>query len=245
MYTFRKEPRGIVVISESGYEIPWGKNGTIPAETYRLRELNDDLNDEFSYWFCDMTCKERVALKEDFLAEETKTVPAPTLNKICVASQEACYTMNLFGTFSAQTPCMMGIKKEKETMNTIRFEDTQEGRAQTHVLRRADTAYREKGTELEKHYGLRGDDPPPSWEELLKRIKDGKFVIEEKHAKMHTYDPMCYVQWRDPKIVEDKAGLDKSMEKLTKLLAETKDAIIVKSAADGLEMIEKIQNFKH
>lgn len=245
MYTFRKDPRGIVVISENGYEIPWGKNGTIPAETYRLRELNDDLDNDFSYWFCDMTCKERVALKEEFFAEETKTVPAPTLNELCVTSQEAYYTTNIFSTFSAQTPHMLGIKKEEETMNTTRFEDTQEGRAQSHVLRRADLAYREKESELEKNYGLRGEASPPSWEELLKRIKDGKFVIEEKHAKMHTYDPLCYVQWRDPKIVEDQDGFSKSMEKLNKLLAETKDAIIVKSAADGLEMIEKIANFKH
>jgi len=249
MYTFRKDPRGILVISENGYEIPWGKNGTIPDEAWRLINISEDVEEDFAEWTEDMHNSERVFLKEEFFAEEKDEVPCPTptLHEFCV--KEACYTVNFLSTFSASTVAPYHVptmfKKEEETMNTIRFEETQEGKAQTHVLRRADNAFRDKESELELHYGLRVEASPKSWEELLKRIKDGKFVIEEKHAKMNTYDPMAYVQWRDPKIVEDQAGFDKSMEKLRKLLAETKDAIIVKSAADGLEMVEKIVSFKH
>ena len=232
MYTFREDPPGIVVISENGYEIPWGNRGTIPEEAYRLANLNYDLADDFEEWV-DMTYTQRVALKNEFFNNEKKKF---------VKTQAA---INIFSTFSASTPMMMGIKKEEETMNTIRFEDTQEGKAQAYVLRRASDAYYSKERELEKHYGLRSEDAPRSWNELVKRIKDGKFTISDEHAKMNHYDPFGYVEWRDPKIEKDHEGFGKSMEKLNKLLAETKDIIIVKSSADGLEMIEKIQNFKH
>lgn len=246
MYTFREDPRGIIVISGNGYEIPWGRSGIISEETYRLCALNEELADEFEEWF-DMTQTERVIEKEDFF-DKRKSVPAPTLNELCVdwqpASQEAYYTMNIFSTFSAN-PFSMLTKKEEENMNT-RFEDTQEGKAQAHVIRRADNAFHEKDGELMKHYGLHGDGAPRTWNELVKRIKDGRFKISDEHAKMNTYGSGTeYVEWRDPKIEKDHEGYDKSKEKLMKLLAETKDVIIVKSAADGLEMIEKIQNFKH
>jgi hypothetical protein len=239
MYTFREDPKGIIVIGENGYEIPWGKNGTIPEEAYRLCNLSPELDDDFYDWMNDMTNEERVAEKEDFFDNKKKKP------QIAPAKAQVRYTIDIFSTLSANTLYGANIKKEEETMNTIRFEDTQEGKAQVHVLRRANDVYSEKETELLKHYGLRGDDAPRSWNELVKRIKDGKFVISDEHAKIRDYSPTGYVEWRDPKIEKDHEGFEKSMEKLRKLLAETKDVIIVKSSADGLEMIEKIQNFKH
>jgi hypothetical protein len=135
--------------------------------------------------------------------------------------------------------------KEEEDMNT-RFEDTQEGKAQAHTIRRAHDTYYAKETELRKHYGLSNDSIPETWNDLVKRIKDGKFVISEEDAKKTSYNPLeSYVEWRDPKIERDIDGYYKSLDKLRKLLVETKDVIIVKSAADGLEMLEKIENFKH
>lgn len=239
MYTFKSTPRGILVISENGYEIPWGKNGTIPDEASRLCDLNCELDEDFAEWICDMTNEERVAAKNDFFNKEKKSVHA--LRRPVLRGQQL-----YFSTLSATTTYTVEIKKEEETMNTIRFEDTQEGKAQVHVLRRANDAFLEKESELLKHYGLRNDEAPRSWNELVKRIKDGKFKIDDDHAMLKTYGSGTeYVEWRDPKIEKDHEGFEKSMDKLRKLLAETKDVIIVKSPADGLEMIEKIQNFKH
>lgn len=99
--------------------------------------------------------------------------------------------------------------------------------------------------EARKAYGLEDMDAPATPTELVKRIQDGLFVIEDSNKDRHSYGyAASYITWRDPKVKKDTEGFEVAIEKFEKLQTKTLDAINILTPEEGLKAVEKLEAFK-
>jgi hypothetical protein len=95
-----------------------------------------------------------------------------------------------------------------------------------------------KRYELEKKYFMR-QDVPTTAEQLIAKIKEGKYTLDEKSAKVDTWNPMSCIEWRAPDQKKDEEGYEKALKLLTEAFMSTKDAIVVSNPTDGLNQLNK------
>lgn len=98
--------------------------------------------------------------------------------------------------------------------------------------------------QLRKDFGLVDDEDPRTPAELIKRIADGQYTIDEKYLDYRSYAPWSYVRWRDPKKVEDKAGFKAAEEKLDASYQDAKLKAALLPIADLLKLVEDFKAFK-
>jgi len=172
----------------------------------------------------------------------TQYTATDSYNKIMISlddcSNKPCIT-------STAAPTLVCAQKEEKGTTMATFNTTADLTAQqkNYLASRLDTLKWQKADELRAPYGLKDDDAPQSFDELLERLDKGRYVIsdEKRKLKYGWYDAMCYVEWRDPAIKKDREGYDAAVEKVEAAALKVKDIIVVKSLDDGLAAVEAFE----
>lgn len=114
-----------------------------------------------------------------------------------------------------------------------------------HLYERARDVQGTKWLELRKLYRIDDDEAPKTMDDLLARLKDGKFVFDnEKYKDREFYyasDIISRVRWRDPNAPADKAGFAAAEELLNKAFTALTDEIIVSDPKDALEALKAFE----
>lgn len=103
----------------------------------------------------------------------------------------------------------------------------------------------EKDEELERFFGLKDDAAPKTVNEIIERIKAGKFTIDEDKGDKQGYGPLNYLNWRDPSKKKDQAGYNAAVIKLRAAQEEATDLVTFKTVDEGFAALQafKAQTF--
>lgn len=102
----------------------------------------------------------------------------------------------------------------------------------------------QKNDDLPKTFGLTDDIVPQTPNEMVKRIQDGKFLLNKETEDKKVYDPVRYIRWRDPAVVEDKAGYEAAVKSLHTASQDARDSVALftdidpKTALDAVKTLE-------
>lgn len=102
-------------------------------------------------------------------------------------------------------------------------------------------AFDAKNTELQRMFHLIDDQAPRTPEELIERIKAGKFTLPEKDKRRTYWGAYDQIIWRDPSAKKDQDGYDAAFDLLEKERTKAKDAIMISDPADGLKAIQALE----
>lgn len=112
-----------------------------------------------------------------------------------------------------------------------------------YLTERLARTFREKDRKLEVQFGMRDEPAPLSFDDMVARIKGGKFSMSPVITGDETirYDsPYSYIKWgtteRDPKGYEDAS------EALKAKYQTTLDIIKIKSLDDGLTALQSFES---
>lgn len=146
-----------------------------------------------------------------------------------------------FGCCKEAAPCIpYGNKKQEPDMKAtyistnVNAVDNQDANARQHLNRRLWEAYAEKENDLRKAFGLEDDEYPFKPEDLVARIKEGKYVIETGRHGSSIY-------WRDPAVKQDQEGYDEAEKKLCASRVKVEDDIAVLFPEQGLESLRAFE----
>lgn len=146
---------------------------------------------------------------------------------------------------SCSIPCLNTdvpqLKKDEPTMY-INAEMTKEQTAQIYLRDRLENVHSEKRDELRHQFGLCDDDPPCSFEDAYKRITEGKFIIADDKRSKLSYNPLNFVQWRDPSVKKDTEGFEAAEVQAETAFTQVSDAIMVKTPQEALTALEEYEN---
>jgi hypothetical protein len=109
------------------------------------------------------------------------------------------------------------------------------------------TVYKIKSA-LKKEFGMVDDDAPRTAAELIKRITDGQYTVDKEYIDYETYGAqgaVNYIRWRDPKVVEDKAGYKAARAQLEEAYEDAKLKAALLPVADLLQLVEDFKAWKH
>lgn len=101
-------------------------------------------------------------------------------------------------------------------------------------------------TALKKQFGLVDDDAPRTPAELIERITSGNYTIDEEHLDYKSWGAggaAEYIRWRNPNVIEDKAGFKAAEKKLDDAYQSAKDAAILSPVADLQKVIDDFKSF--
>lgn len=99
----------------------------------------------------------------------------------------------------------------------------------------------EKLLDLQKQFGLLDDDAPETAAEFVARIAAGKYTIDKEKMDRKDYSPSRYIRWRDPSVIEDKAGYAAAEKKLDEAYAEAKDTVVLSEISALKDAIDKFK----
>lgn len=136
-------------------------------------------------------------------------------------------------------------KKEENPMASYAsaqiIADTGEKDQRRHVQSRLYEIYYTKKAELKKKFGLLDDEAPMTPAAFVQRIADGKYTIDKEKMDKNTYSPAGFIRWRDPAVLEDKAGYDAAREKLSTAYTAAQDKSVLAPATDLLATLEAFE----
>lgn len=112
-----------------------------------------------------------------------------------------------------------------------------EATKRNHLSMRAYSIFYDKEAKMERKYGLRDDRSPQNAEELIQRIKDGKFILREDKDRQY-YCPIDQILWRDPSVKKDQAGYDEKRKGLKKDFTALTDKLAIGTPEDGLTALQ-------
>lgn len=136
-----------------------------------------------------------------------------------------------------QTAHYVGEPQEKKMELALNTEVGSEATKRNHLSMRAYSIFYDKEAKMERKYGLRDDRSPQNAEELIQRIKDGKFIIREDKDRQY-YCPIDQILWRDPSIKKDQAGYDEKRKGLKKDFTALTDKLAIGTPEDGLTALQ-------
>lgn len=119
-----------------------------------------------------------------------------------------------------------------------------EGESRDYFLGRIAETSNNKLLDAQKTFGLRNDESPKTARELIKRIKDGLFVLplekdDVKNVWLSAYDR---ITWRDPAIKEDHDGYNEYESKVFDHAQTARDAIM--ASVEPKDWHKAIQSFE-
>jgi len=134
------------------------------------------------------------------------------------------------------------VKKEEEEekkMDTNQYHLSEAYIQRDYLLRALRGANYQHERDSNNKFGLNDEDDPETGTEMVKRIKDGQYVIQK-------YDPedpdsRDYIRWRDPAKVTDRAGHRTWMKKVKDLYEIAEAKIMTLSAAEGLAALNEFK----
>lgn len=133
-------------------------------------------------------------------------------------------------------------KKEDIPMRYVEAPRNLEAEGKDALQELAHSIFIHKDRELMKHFGLLNDDPPNNATEALKRIADGKYVIDAKEEERNPgWNWTNYIAWRDPKVERNRKGYQEAYANLLKAKHKLDVVIAVKSNEDGLKVLEDFE----
>ena len=127
----------------------------------------------------------------------------------------------------------------------IQAPDSDAKEARSYLHKRLERVHLKLTSKLLIQFGLKEDDAPRTPDELVERIKDGKYVILEKDKDRRTFSPVDYIEWRDPDIKHDEKGYAEACEVLDKEYTKVRDTIAIFSAEKGLEAIQELEKWEY
>lgn len=139
------------------------------------------------------------------------------------------------------------IKKKAKTMcyecddDFCSHPQSDESKQRMYLENRLSGITSEKRADAYKAFGLQNDAAPTNAEDLIKRIKEGKFTYDEKAAGTGWRNIFSGITWRDPDLKEDKAGFEAYEEKLYAERTKALDAIKIAPPADGLKALQAFE----
>ncbi len=98
---------------------------------------------------------------------------------------------------------------------------------------------------LARQFGVKDDKSPRTFADVLARLTSGKFTIPEEKKNRESYDPLNWVEWRDPSIKKDEAGFKLAEAALETAKVQTLDSINVLDPEKGLSAIQALQSWKY
>jgi hypothetical protein len=119
--------------------------------------------------------------------------------------------------------------------------DNNEANQRNYLTSRLNTIKTTKYSDLERKFGLRGDRDPSTPEELINRIKEGKYKVDEKNMKRSAYSPVTLFTWKDPSVKEDHEGFEKARKRLDELYTQAYDNVIVDDVKSALTAVQKFE----
>ena len=143
--------------------------------------------------------------------------------------------------------CTYNFPKENTAMNyTINLEVKQ----RDYLSSRAYRIQTNKESELYRQFGIWENEPPKTRNELMQRIKDGKFVIRRNEDEDYDDDDSCNffstnVIWRDPEVKKDFEGLETAKKTLTSYYTSVIDTVTIKSLDEGLKAVEAFEKWTY
>lgn len=183
-------------------------------------------------------------------------IPCPQVSKVCEPIPTPCRPTNspveiMFNTMVANVRasnslnylatlpvCIQDQEQQENTMitnNTIPAE-------KTYLISRLDNSnYKVLNNILPTKFGLTDDDRPRTANDLVARITAGTYIVSKDNGDSRMYDPLDAIRWRDPKVVEDKAGYAAAEKVLKIAYTATKDQIIVKDIDTGLTALQAFE----
>lgn len=183
------------------------------------------------YWCVTTTQREK-----DLYSSITGTSPAPQVVKADLVVRDDCPQ-------PADKYCLPTSKKKEENMylNTNAALDTQQ---KAYLLGRLNSLMFNIENELAKTFGIY-DSPPRTAEDLVNRIKEGKYeILDRRNQDYDDYDdrddlPYASKFFRWTK--KDQAGYDAALERANKAKIAAQDAIWIKGAATGLKILQEFE----
>lgn len=124
---------------------------------------------------------------------------------------------------------------------TVTAAPTESETQRSYLVDRLRTAFRTKDAALERKFGLRDDEEPRTFDEMIQRIKDGKYRLADgyKSDQKLWEGPQYYIRWRS--VDKDQAGYDAAETILKTAYQAAMDIIKVKSLDDGLVALQAFE----
>jgi len=139
------------------------------------------------------------------------------------------------------------MKKKKEEEKKMAYSNQFDvaGARHRYFTDRLESIWMNLTNKAEKHYGLRDDNPPESFNELMDRLNSGKYVIpEDKKDKKTGFNSVYYIRWRDPAVKEDRDGFNAESEKIRAALNKAQDVIFAATSPESmLKAVEDFENY--
>lgn len=228
----------IVIHDESEEFMRYSSNATDTKNLYEAINVNG-YYDMFWPWVYEYSTKDR----KKVLYEMYNTQP--------ISPMMPCYDIgSILNTFVAPATCppsvekakylskygAMEVKKKEEDMPTCTKSDAMIQR--DYLASELRTVSATKRIDAEKTFGLRDDDRPNTFTQLLARITSGKYTIDDKYKDRNTYGcPTEYIRWRDPAVKEDQAGYDAFVKAVQVAATATERTIKIAEPAAGLDAL--------
>lgn len=160
-------------------------------------------------------------------------------------------------------PCTMAVKmcadacqqapaNEKKVNNMSRYYDEDldcyvEGvqsdttRSQNYFKMRMETIWSDQNDTLRTKFGLKDDPTPETAEDLVARIKAGKYILPEQSKKKYFYEPTRAITWRDPSVKEDQDGFDVAWKSFEAEFTKTKDTVMSGTPVDMAAAVQALE----
>lgn len=120
---------------------------------------------------------------------------------------------------------------------------TETERQKRFLLSELSTVEDRQEIKLRKQYGLMDDDEPRSFNELMARIKDGKFVIKDENKDKPAWGyGLNLVKWRDPAVKEDQTGFEAAQKIMRVSYTDAVRTIKIGLPAEGLAALKSFES---
>jgi hypothetical protein len=120
---------------------------------------------------------------------------------------------------------------------------SEEVRQRDYLLSRLRDAKSKRDLALQEQFGMRDEAAPETFEEMIERIKKGKFRMSSKikaDQKLDLWhDPLSFIRWRSKD--KDEAGYDAASEKMRTEYTKAKDQIMIQTLDKGLKALEAFE----
>jgi hypothetical protein len=180
--------------------------------------------------------RKRAKLRKELELFKMPLPPIPAWPSMPIDIPPEWFVVNTIVPLEKPGTCRV-VKKEQEKEDTMYFSDfdvgTETGVQKDHLLRQSAESFDDKRHQLQKDFGLVGDDPPGTVDDFVDRILAGKFV-KPANSDKRIYAPGEKIIWRDPSIKEDRKAYDASEKKLYDAFSDLKDTIVIKDVDTGL-----------
>lgn len=139
-----------------------------------------------------------------------------------------------------RTVSPLNVNVQEDTMNT---HDNTEANARSHLRNNLASSYSKHDHDLLRHFGLMEDDSPDSPEEVIERIKNGKYVLRDKKDRTSFSHWTSHIRWRDPSKEKDEAGYKAAFEKMSQAYKHAQQDVLCDPLDKAKAAVRKFEEY--